>query len=65
MHIHVLGDVVKDFFVGCSSSDDDQHLLFVTREYVHLTRSAPFAILDMHEDGPIVSRIHIAHPQIA
>jgi len=65
MHIHVLGDVVKDFFVGFAPPDDAEYLLFLAREYGHFTRSAPFAILDMDEEGPILSRIHIAHPQIA
>jgi len=65
MYIHMLGNVVKDFFVRCSPLDNGQHILFMTGEYGHLASLPSLAIFDMHKEGSIVSRIHIAHPQIA
>ena len=65
MHIHVHGNVVEDFFVRCSPLDDGQYILFMTGQYGHLTSFPALAIFHMHKEGPIVSRIHITHPQIA
>src|SRR5437588_12831652 len=65
VHIHVFGDVVKDFFVGCSPPDDGEHLLFMAGEYGHLTSFPSLAMLDMHEEGSVASSVHIAHPQVA
>jgi hypothetical protein len=58
------GDVVKDFFVGSAPLDDGEYILFMTWEHRHLTSFPSLAILDMHEELPIVSNVHIAHPQV-
>ena len=60
MHIHVPGDVVKDFFVGCSPLDDGEYILFMTWERGHLTSFPSLAILDMHEELSIVGNVYIA-----
>jgi hypothetical protein len=65
MHIHVPRDVVKDFFVRCASLHEGQHILFMTREHGHFTSFLSLAIIDMHKEGPIVSRLHITRLQIA
>jgi hypothetical protein len=65
MHIHVPGDVVKDFFVGCASLDDGEYILFMTWEHGHLASLPSLAVLDMDEKRSITARVHIAHPQIA
>src|SRR5579884_2242097 len=65
MYIHVPGDVVEDLFVGCALLDNSQYILFMTGQDGHLTSFPSLAIFDMHKESPIVSFIHIAHPQIA
>ena len=65
VHIHVPGNVVEDLFMRRPPLHDGQHILFVAGEYGHLASFPSLAILDMHKEGPILSRIHIAHPQIA
>src|SRR5579863_3398396 len=65
MYIHVPGNVDKDFFVRCSPLDDGQYILFMTGEDGHLTSFPALAVLHMHEEGSILSGVHITHPQIA
>jgi hypothetical protein len=65
MHIHVPGDMVKDFFVGSAPPDNGQHILFMAREYRHLSSFTSFAIPDMDEERAIARGVHIAHPQVA
>ena len=43
-HIHVPGNVVKDFFVRCKPLDNGQYILFMTGQYGNLTSFPSLAL---------------------
>jgi hypothetical protein len=55
----------KTFSRGARPLNDGEYILFMTREHGHFTRFSSLATLDKHEEGSVLSRIYIAHPQIA